>query len=60
MLWNLPFNGISVAMGGITIDEVVGDEGLREMVWGVMDETVHVANRDLEVRRYGEECFFGT
>ena len=60
MLWNLPFNGISVAMGEITIDEVVGDEGLREIVWGVMDEKVRVANRDLEVRGYREEYFFGT
>lgn len=28
-MWNLPFNGISVAMGGITVDKIVQDPGLR-------------------------------
>jgi 2-dehydropantoate 2-reductase len=32
-LWNLPFNGISVAMNGITVDMIVGDPGLRKLAF---------------------------
>ena len=32
-LWNLPFNGISVAMNGITIDQIVNDPGLRKLAY---------------------------
>lgn len=59
MLWNLPFNGISVAMGGITIDRVVQDPGLREMAYTVMDETLSIANGDLVSRGFGNEYFLG-
>jgi len=45
--WNLPFNGISVAMGGITVDKIVMDPGLRRLAYTVMDETIAVANADL-------------
>jgi hypothetical protein len=31
-LWNLPFNGISVAMGGINTEEIVSDVGLRTFI----------------------------
>ena len=51
-LWNLPFNGISVAMGGITIDQVVQDPGLRKLAYRVMDETLAVANAELTERGY--------
>jgi 2-dehydropantoate 2-reductase len=47
MLWNLPFNGISVAMGGITVHDIVTDPGMRELAFKVMDETIAVANADL-------------
>ena len=46
-LWNLPFNGISVAMGGITVDIIVNDSGLRRLADLVMDETIAAANADL-------------
>jgi len=58
-LWNLPFNGISVAMDGITIDRVVKDEGLRRLAYNVMDETIAVANKDLMVRGYSKDYFLG-
>jgi Ketopantoate reductase len=32
-LWNLPFNGISVAMNGITVDMIVTDPGLRKLAF---------------------------
>jgi 2-dehydropantoate 2-reductase len=56
MVWNLPFNGISVAMGGITIDKVVNDPALRRLAYTVMDETIAAANADLE-KMYGAGGF---
>ena len=47
MIWNLPFNGISVAMGGITVDQIVNDAGLRQLAYHIMDETILAANTDL-------------
>lgn len=48
MVWNLPFNGISVAMGGITVDQIVTDAGLRQLAYTIMDETIAAANTELE------------
>jgi 2-dehydropantoate 2-reductase len=55
-MWNLPFSGISVAMGGITVDKIVTDPGLRQLALDVMDETIAVANMDLE-RIYGPDGY---
>jgi 2-dehydropantoate 2-reductase len=48
MLWNLPFNGISVAMGGITVDQIVRDPGLRQLAYEIIDEAIQAANAELE------------
>lgn len=58
-LWNLPFNGISVAMNGITVDMIVGDPGLRKLALKVMDETAQIANSDLAYRGYSEDDYLG-
>ena len=58
-VWNLPFNGISVAMGGITIDKVVEDEGLRKLADDVMDETIAIANAELTKNGYDSSFFLG-
>jgi 2-dehydropantoate 2-reductase len=58
-VWNLPFNGISVAMGGITIDVVVNDPALRKLAYIVMDETIAIANADLLEKGYDESFFLG-
>lgn len=58
-VWNLPFNGISVALGGITIDVVVNDPGLRKLAYAIMDETIAVANADLAQQGYDESFFLG-
>lgn len=58
-LWNLPFNGISVAMGGITVDKIVNDPGLRRLADLVMDETVAAANADLTAHGVGTTQFLG-
>jgi 2-dehydropantoate 2-reductase len=52
MLWNLPFNGISVAMGGITVDKIVQDESLRQLAMNIMDETIAAANAEM-LHRHG-------
>jgi 2-dehydropantoate 2-reductase len=57
--WNLPFNGISVAMGGITVDKVVTDPGLRKLAYTVMDETIAVANTDLKKHNVDPSLFLG-
>jgi len=56
MLWNLPFNGISVAMGGITVDIIMNDPSLRQLASEIMDETIAIANKDLE-KKYGQGNF---
>ena len=56
-LWNLPFNGISVAMNGITVDKIVNDPGLRRLAHNIMDETVAAANADLAAHGLGEEFY---
>lgn len=56
-LWNLPFNGISVAMNGITVDKIVNDPGLRRLVYTIMNETVAVANADLAAHGFGKEFY---
>ena len=58
-VWNLPFNGISVAMGGITVDKIVNDPGLRNLAYTVMDETIAAANADLSRHGYDESYFLG-
>ena len=58
-VWNLPFSGISVAMGGISIDVLVQDVGLRELALKVMDETVAIANADLQHNGHDPSAFLG-
>lgn len=57
--WNLPFNGISVALGGITVDKIVSDPGLRQLAYTVMDETIAVANTDLKEHNVDPSLFLG-
>jgi 2-dehydropantoate 2-reductase len=45
--WNIPFNGLCVAGGGITTDLVVGDEGLRAAARRTMEEVAAAGNADL-------------
>ena len=46
-VWNLPFSGLSCAMGGITVDEIVNDPGLRRLAYKIIDETIAIANADM-------------
>lgn len=38
LMWNVPFNGLTVALGGTGTDVVCGDAGLRAVARGLMEE----------------------
>ncbi len=58
-VWNLPFSGISVSMGGITVDRIVNDPSLRKLAYKVIDETIAIANADLKRHGCKEEELLG-
>lgn len=43
LIWNIPFNGVSIAAGGVTTDVICGSEKLTAEVRGLMDEVVAAA-----------------
>ena len=43
LVWNIPFNGLSVARGGIAVDRILADPGLLEEALGLMREVIAVA-----------------
>jgi|TARA_B110000438_G_scaffold299474_1_gene349699 2-dehydropantoate 2-reductase len=44
LMWNVPFNGLTVATGGHTTDHIVGTPALRELSTALMNELVTAAN----------------
>jgi len=47
LCWNIPFNGLSVAGGGIGTQTILGDPELRETAERAMREVVRMGNADL-------------
>lgn len=45
LVWNIPFNGLSVAAGGLDTAAILADDGLRRLAVELMDETIAIANR---------------
>jgi len=43
LVWNIPFNGLSIATGGRTCDRLLADEGLQAQVRALMRETIAAA-----------------
>jgi 2-dehydropantoate 2-reductase len=43
LVWNVPFNGLAIAAGGITTDIIMGDEGLKTLARRLMEEVVEAA-----------------
>jgi 2-dehydropantoate 2-reductase len=43
LVWNIPFNGLSVVAGGIDTAKILADEGLRQLALELMDETIAIA-----------------
>ncbi|MQC17523.1 MAG: 2-dehydropantoate 2-reductase [Chloroflexi bacterium] len=48
LLWNVPYNGLAVAAGGVTTDVIMGDPDLRAAADATMHEVVAAGNADLE------------
>jgi len=38
LCWNIPFNGLAIAAGGITTDRIMANEELVERAWSLMSE----------------------
>jgi 2-dehydropantoate 2-reductase len=45
LVWNIPFNGLSIAARGATVADVLADEGLRTLARGLMDEVLEGTGR---------------
>jgi 2-dehydropantoate 2-reductase len=45
LVWNIPFNGLAIAAGGITTDRICADPALAAEVRGLMAEVRHAAGR---------------
>ncbi|MEX0782518.1 MAG: 2-dehydropantoate 2-reductase [Dehalococcoidia bacterium] len=50
LCWNIPFNGLSVAAGGLGTRAIMEDPPLRAMAERAMREVVAAANADLEAQ----------
>ena len=47
LCWNIPFNGLSVALGGVTTDIIADDHDLRIIADRIMIDTISLANADI-------------
>ena len=45
LVWNIPFNGLSIAAGGLDVGAILADEGLRAQAKELMREVIDAANR---------------
>ena len=51
LVWNVPFNGLSIAGGGITVDQILFDPGLLTIALGLMREVAAAARAfDYEIK----------
>ncbi|MCY3881661.1 MAG: 2-dehydropantoate 2-reductase [Chloroflexi bacterium] len=54
LCWNVPFNGLTVAAGGVTTEAIVTDPTRRAEARALMEEVVAAGNADLEARNRAE------
>ncbi|PYK30007.1 MAG: 2-dehydropantoate 2-reductase [Verrucomicrobia bacterium] len=45
LIWNIPFNGLSILAGGIDTAEILGNEHFRELTLALMEEIIAAANQ---------------
>jgi 2-dehydropantoate 2-reductase len=45
LIWNIPFNGLSIVAGGIDTGVIVNDENLRQVALDLMNEVIAAANK---------------
>jgi 2-dehydropantoate 2-reductase len=43
LVWNIPFNGLTIAAGGITTEDVLRDDDLRSATLALMNELIEAA-----------------
>ncbi len=43
LVWNIPFNGLAVAEGGLTVDKILNDRVLKARCEALMNETITAA-----------------
>ncbi len=46
LVWNVPFNGLAVAEGGITVDQILADPRRLALVRQLMEEVIAVAHAE--------------
>ena len=44
LVWNIPFNGLSIAAGGIDVGQILGDDHLHCLTRALMGEVITIAN----------------
>jgi 2-dehydropantoate 2-reductase len=44
LVWNIPFNGLAVAAGGVAVDRLLADPALEAEVRALMDEVIRAAD----------------
>jgi 2-dehydropantoate 2-reductase len=45
LIWNIPFNGLSIVAGGIDTAAIVTDKNLRQLTLDLMEEVIIAANK---------------
>jgi 2-dehydropantoate 2-reductase len=45
LIWNIPFNGLSIVAGGIDTAAIVNEENLRQLTLALMGEVIAAANK---------------
>jgi 2-dehydropantoate 2-reductase len=45
LIWNIPFNGLSIVAGGIDTAAILGNKDLRELTLALMAEVIATANK---------------
>ena len=43
LVWNVPFNGLAIAAGNVTVDVILADDGLRALTRFLMEEIIGAA-----------------
>jgi 2-dehydropantoate 2-reductase len=44
LVWNIPFNGLTITAGGLATSAILANDALRQLALELMDETIAIAN----------------
>ena len=45
LVWNIPFNGLCIAAGGVDVSDILRDPSLHQLACGLMQEVIDLADR---------------